>query len=37
MQVALNGDDEYNGGNLVFASGGKLLAPKRPAGTVSIH
>jgi hypothetical protein len=37
MQVALNGDDEYNGGNLVFALDGKLVAPKRPAGSVSIH
>lgn len=37
MQVALNADDEYKGGNLVFASGGKIVAPKRPAGTVSIH
>ena len=27
MQVALNGDDEYQGGNLVFATQGKLHAP----------
>jgi hypothetical protein len=37
MQVALNDDEEYNGGNLVFASDGKISVPKRPAGTVSIH
>ena len=37
MQVALNGDDEYEGGRLVFASQGKLHAPSRSAGTVSIH
>jgi predicted 2-oxoglutarate/Fe(II)-dependent dioxygenase YbiX len=37
MQVALNGDDEYKGGNLVFATQGKLHAPERRAGTVSIH
>lgn len=37
MQVALNGDDEYKGGNLVFASHGKLNVPKRKMGTVSIH
>ena len=27
MQVALNSDDEYQGGNLVFATQGKLHAP----------
>ncbi len=37
MQVALNSDSEYSGGNLVFATEGNLIAPKRPAGTVSIH
>ena len=37
MQVALNSDSEYSGGNLVFAIGGNLVTPKRPAGTVSIH
>jgi hypothetical protein len=37
MQVALNGDNEYKGGNLVYATNGKLHAPERKAGTVSIH
>ena len=37
MQVAINGDDEYSGGHLVYASHGKLHAPKRPAGLVTIH
>ena len=37
MQVALNSDTEYSGGNLVYAVGDKLVVPKRPAGTVSIH
>ena len=37
MQVALNSDCEYSGGNLVYAIDGNLVAPKRPAGTVSIH
>jgi hypothetical protein len=37
MQVALNSDSEYSGGNLVYAIDGNLVAPKRPAGTVSIH
>jgi hypothetical protein len=37
MQVALNGDDEYTGGRLVFACDGKLHIPRREVGTVSIH
>jgi predicted 2-oxoglutarate/Fe(II)-dependent dioxygenase YbiX len=37
LQLAVNGDDEYAGGRLVFAADGKLLAPARPAGTVTIH
>jgi hypothetical protein len=37
MQIALNGDDDYKGGKLVFASKGKLHVPERKAGTVSIH
>ena len=38
MQVALNGDDEYSGGRLVFASdAGELVAPRRPAGSFTLH
>ena len=37
LQVALNGDDEYEGGRLVFATNGALIAPERPEGTVTIH
>ena len=37
MQVAMNDDDEYKGGRLVFLSQDSLHAPKRPVGTVSIH
>jgi predicted 2-oxoglutarate/Fe(II)-dependent dioxygenase YbiX len=37
MQVALNSDEEYQGGRLVFVSQGKFEVPKRPAGTITIH
>ena len=37
MQVALNGEDSYEGGELVFITNGELQIPKRPAGTVTIH
>ena len=37
MQVAINGDDEYVGGRLVYATNEGLEAPERPAGTVTIH
>ena len=37
MQVALNGDDEYCGGRLVFATEGGFASPARPAGTITIH
>ena len=38
MQVALNDDDEYLGGRLMFLSGdGMLLVPKRVAGSYTIH
>ena len=37
MQVALNDDTEFVGGRLMFASEGKLQAPARPKGTISIH
>ena len=36
MQVALN--DDFKGGKLVFiCDGGKIIAPERPPGTVTIH
>ena len=37
MQVALNGDDEYEGGRLVFATKDGFVVPSRPAGSVTIH
>ena len=37
MQVALNGDAEYRGGRLVFATGAGFVIPDRPAGTATIH
>ena len=37
MQLAVNGDDEYFGGRLIYLSKDKLEAPARPAGTITIH
>ena len=37
LQVALNGDEDYEGGRLIFATNGALIAPERPEGTVTIH
>jgi len=37
MQVALNGDSEFQGGKLVFAANRKILIPKREAGTATVH
>ena len=37
MQVALNGDDEYVGGKLVFATSTGFVTPPRPAGGVTVH
>jgi hypothetical protein len=37
MQVALNGDDEYCGGRLVFAGQDGFRFPARPAGAITIH
>jgi len=38
MQIALNDDNEYVGGRLVFATNdGVLYEPRRPAGSVTIH
>lgn len=38
MQIALNEDtDNYEGGKLVYISGGKLMSPKRPFMSAIIH
>ena len=38
MQVALNGDEAYRGGRLVFANAKQgFVVPKRPAGSATIH
>jgi len=38
MQIALNDDNEYVGGRLIFATNdGVLYVPHRPAGSVTIH
>ena len=37
MQVALNGDDEYGGGRLTFATANGFVRPVRPRGTATIH
>lgn len=38
MQVALNSDEEYVGGRLVFATDDGLLhVPRRPAGSYTLH
>ena len=37
MQVALNGDDEYGGGKLTFATADGFVQPARPRGTATTH
>ena len=37
MQVPLNGDDEYAGGRLVFATANGFVLPARPAGSCTVH
>ncbi|TNV77818.1 hypothetical protein FGO68_gene8722 [Halteria grandinella] len=37
LQVALNGDDEYEGGRLVYVTGGVMHTPQRPTGSITIH
>jgi hypothetical protein len=37
MQVALNGQEEYEGGRLVFVTRDGFQCPARPAGTITIH
>ncbi len=37
MLVPLNGDDEYTGGRLMYATDEGFLVPLRPAGSATIH
>jgi hypothetical protein len=37
MQIPLNGDDEYDGGKLVFLTGEGMVVPRRPAGSYTLH
>ena len=38
LQVALNGDEAYAGGRLVFATGHSgFMLPPRPAGSATVH
>ena len=37
MQVPLNGDDEYDGGKLVYVTKNGMHWPHRPAGCATIH
>merc|ERR1719252_474921 len=37
MQVALNGEEEYTGGKLMYATKDGVQQPPRPAGSVTIH
>ena len=37
MQVALNGEGEYEGGKLVYVTGDGFEQPRRPAGSATIH
>ena len=37
MQIAINGDDEYQGGRLLFATTHGFEQPRRPPGSATIH
>jgi ubiquitin C len=37
MQIALTGDDNYEGGRLVFATADGFVQPSRPQGSATIH
>ena len=37
LQVSLNDDSEYQGGQLVYATKGGLHTPQRKSGSVTIH
>ena len=37
MQLSLNGDDEYQGGRLLYLINNGFYCPTRSAGTITIH
>ena len=37
LQLSLNDGSDYKGGQLVYATSGRLHAPERRAGTITIH
>mgnify|MGYP001481595524 CR=1 FL=1 len=37
LQLSLNDDSEYEGGRLLFVTKGKVEAPQRKRGTVTVH
>jgi hypothetical protein len=37
IQIAVNGEEDYMGGRLIFATNSALYAPERPEGTVTIY
>ncbi|TNV76736.1 hypothetical protein FGO68_gene7595 [Halteria grandinella] len=37
LQLALNGDEDYEGGKLVYMNGEGMVVPKREAGSITIH
>ena len=37
MQVSINSDWEYQGGQLMYLTNGKVNIPSRSAGTITIH
>merc|ERR1712008_609280 len=37
MQIALNGDDEYQGGRLTYVTSKGFSSPARPRGSITVH
>jgi hypothetical protein len=37
MQVSINSDRDYQGGQLMYLTNGKVNIPSRTAGTITIH
>ena len=37
MQVSINSDRDYQGGQLMYLTNGKVIVPSRTAGTITIH
>lgn len=37
LQLAINGDHEYEGGRLAYLTNGEMVIPERPAGSITIH